>query len=225
MKLRLSIYIALLLLCLSCSKPIEPQSIAGYVTSVADNGTITINSPDSIPAKRSYLVDDNTMRDEGAFVEGNIIEIIYQPATEEGELPRVISITSDATYPRMIGRWRTDKDDKLQIELALQPYGRILQTFPTDILQFNSWQLTGNENEITLHGTLSLPPKQRDKKDKEKQKTEQDSEELIAPQRRTMHFCATAQLADDDEGNTEQHKVLIITTDKGRKSKLYPACR
>ena len=32
-----------------------------------------------------------------------------------------------------------------------------------------------------------------------------------------------AELAYDEEGNTEQHKVLIITTDKGRTSKLYPA--
>ena len=38
-----------------------------------------------------------------------------------------------------------------------------------------------------------------------------------------LPLAQEAELAYDEEGNTEQHKVLIITTDKGRTSKLYPA--
>lgn len=218
MKIYIAILIILCSLGIGCHKHMEPQYIAGYVTAINDT-QITLDVPDSTPSKRLFIIDNDTSYDEGTYYEGNIAEVLYMPAEKEGESPTAISITSDPTYPRILGHWRTDKDDKLRIDIILQPRGKVLQIAPTDILQFNYWQLTGVENEITLHGTLSLPPI----KDSDKHHSKENDDVSTLPTRRTMHFSSTARLTDDEEGNTEQHKVLIVTTDKGRKSKLYPA--
>ena len=203
------------ILSLSCRKQQEPQSIAGYIIDTTNSNQIILFVPDSIPAERSYVVDDNTMFSGGTVMEGNIAEVIFLPSDDE-TLPVAQSVTADVTYPRIIGRWTTDKDDELQIDLELQPHGKIEQRRPDTVISFESWQLTGEENIITLHGSLSLPPVKVDSK-----KIKADS--VVIPTRQDKRFSVQAELAYDEEGNTEQHKVLIITTDKGRTSKLYPA--
>ena len=215
MKLRVAIYALMVILSLSCRKQQEPQSIAGYIIDTTNSNQIILFVPDSIPAERSYVVDDNTLFSGGTVMEGNIAEVIFLPSDDE-TLPVAQSVTADVTYPRIIGRWTTDKDDELQIDLVLQPHGKIEQRRPDTVISFESWQLTGEENTITLHGSLSLPPVKVDSK-----KIKADS--VIIPTRQDKRFSVQAELAYDEEGNTEQHKVLIITTDKGRTSKLYPA--
>ena len=215
MKLRVAIYALMVILSLSCRKQQEPQSIAGYIIDTTNSNQIILFVPDSIPAERSYVVDDNTLFSGGTVMEGNIAEVIFLPSDDE-TLPVAQSVTADVTYPRIIGRWTTDKDDELQIDLELQPHGKIEQRRPDTIISFESWQLTGEENTITLHGSLSLPPVKVDSK-----KIKADS--VVIPTRQDKRFSVQAELAYDEEGNTEQHKVLIITTDKGRTSKLYPA--
>ena len=215
MKLRVAIYALMVILSLSCRKQQEPQSIAGYIIDTTNSNQIILFVPDSIPAERSYVVDDNTLFSGGTVMEGNIAEVIYLPSDDE-TLPVAQSVTADVTYPRIIGRWTTDKDDELQIDLELQPHGKIEQRRPDTVISFESWQLTGEENIITLHGSLSLPPVKVDSK-----KIKADS--VVIPTRQDKRFSVQAELAYDEEGNTEQHKVLIITTDKGRTSKLYPA--
>ena len=215
MKLRVAIYILMVILSLSCRKQQEPQSIAGYIIDTTNSNQIILFVPDSIPAERSYVVDDNTLFSGGTVMEGNIAEVIYLPSVDE-TLPVAQSVMADVTYPRIIGRWTTDKDDELQIDLELQPHGKIEQRRPNTVISFESWQLTGEENTITLHGSLSLPPVKVDSK-----KIKADS--VVIPTRQDKRFSVQAELAYDEEGNTEQHKVLIITTDKGRTSKLYPA--
>lgn len=205
----------MVILSLSCRKQQEPQSIAGYIIDTTNSNQIILFVPDSIPAERSYVVDDNTLFSGGTVMEGNIAEVIYLPSDDE-TLPVAQSVTADVTYPRIIGRWTTDKDDELQIDLELQPHGKIEQRRPDTVISFESWQLTGEENIITLHGSLSLPPVKVDSK-----KIKADS--VVIPTRQDKRFSVQAELAYDEEGNTEQHKVLIITTDKGRTSKLYPA--
>lgn len=205
----------MVILSLSCRKQQEPQSIAGYIIDTTNSNQIILFVPDSIPAERSYVVDDNTMFSGGTIMEGNIAEVIFLPSDDE-TLPVAQSVTADVTYPRIIGRWTTDKDDELQIDLELQPHGKIEQRRPDTVISFESWQLTGEENIITLHGSLSLPPVKVDSK-----KIKADS--VVIPTRQDKRFSVQAELAYDEEGNTEQHKVLIITTDKGRTSKLYPA--
>ena len=202
------------ILSLSCRKQQEPQSIAGYIIDTTNSNQIILFVPDSIPAERSYVVDDNTLFSGGTVMEGNIAEVIFLPSDDE-TLPVAQSVTADVTYPRIIGRWTTDKDDELQIDLELQPHGKIEQRRPDTVISFESWQLTGEENIITLHGSLSLPPGKVDSK-----KIKADS--VVIPTRQDKRFSVQAKLAYDEEGNTEQHKVLIITTDKGRTSKLYP---
>ena len=215
MKLRVAIYTLMAILSLSCRKQQEPQSIAGYIIDTTNSNQIILFVPDSIPAERSYVVDDNTLFSGGTVMEGNIAEVIFLPSDDE-TLPIAQSVTADVTYPRIIGRWTTDKDDELQIDLELQPHGKIEQRRPDTVISFESWQLTGEENIITLHGSLSLPPVKVDSK-----KIKADS--VVIPTRQDKRFSVQAELAYDEEGNTEQHKVLIITTDKGRTSKLYPA--
>lgn len=215
MKLRVALYTLMVILSLSCRKQQEPQSIAGYIIDTTNSNQIILFVPDSIPAERSYVVDDNTLFSGGTVMEGNIAEVIFLPSDDE-TLPVAQSVTADVTYPRIIGRWTTDKDDELQIDLELQPHGKIEQRRPDTVISFESWQLTGEENTITLHGSLSLPPLKVDSK-----KIKADS--VIIPTRQDKRFSVQAELAYDEEGNTEQHKVLIITTDKGRTSKLYPA--
>lgn len=205
----------MVILSLSCRKQQEPQSIAGYIIDTTNSNQIILFVPDSIPAERSYVVDDNTLFSGGTVMEGNIAEVIYLPSDDE-TLPVAQSVMADVTYPRIIGRWTTDKDDELQIDLELQPHGKIEQRRPNTVISFESWQLTGEENTITLHGSLSLPPVKVDSK-----KIKADS--VVIPTRQDKRFSVQAELAYDEEGNTEQHKVLIITTDKGRTSKLYPA--
>lgn len=215
MKLRVAIYTLMAILSLSCRKQQEPQSIAGYIIDTTNSNQIILFVPDSIPAERSYVVDDNTLFSGGTVMEGNIAEVIFLPSDDE-TLPVAQSVTADVTYPRIIGRWTTDKDDELQIDLELQLHGKIEQRRPDTVISFESWQLTGEENTITLHGSLSLPPVKVDSK-----KIKADS--VVIPTRQDKRFSVQAELAYDEEGNTEQHKVLIITTDKGRTSKLYPA--
>ena len=215
MKFRVAIYTLMVILSLSCRKQQEPQSIAGYIIDTTNSNQIILFVPDSIPAERSYVVDDNTLFSGGTVMEGNIAEVIFLPSDDE-TLPVAQSVTADVTYPRIIGRWTTDKDDELQIDLVLQPHGKIEQRRPDTVISFESWQLTGEENTITLHGSLSLPPVKVDSK-----KIKADS--VVIPTRQDKRFSVQAELAYDEEGNTEQHKVLIITTDKGRTSKLYPA--
>ena len=215
MKLRVAIYTLMAILSLSCRKQQEPQSIAGYIIDTTNSNQIILFVPDSIPAERSYVVDDNTLFSGGTVMEGNIAEVIFLPSDDE-TLPIAQSVTADVTYPRIIGRWTTDKDDELQIDLELQPHGKIEQRRPDTVISFENWQLTGEENTITLHGSLSIPPVKVDSK-----KIKADS--VVIPTRQDKRFSVQAQLAYDEEGNTEQHKVLIITTDKGRTSKLYPA--
>lgn len=215
MKFRVALYTLMVILSLSCRKQQEPQSIAGYIIDTTNSNQIILFVPDSIPAERSYVVDDNTLFSGGTVMEGNIAEVIFLPSDDE-TLPVAQSVTADVTYPRIIGRWTTDKDDELQIDLVLQPHGKIEQRRPDTVISFESWQLTGEENTITLHGSLSLPPVKVDSK-----KIKADS--VVIPTRQNKRFSVQAELAYDEEGNTEQHKVLIITTDKGRTSKLYPA--
>ena len=215
MKLRVALYTLMVILSLSCRKQQEPQSIAGYIIDTTNSNQIILFVPDSIPAERSYVVDNNTLFSGGTVMEGNIAEVIFLPSDDE-TLPIAQSVTADVTYPRIIGRWTTDKDDELQIDLVLQPHGKIEQRRPDTVISFESWQLTGEENTITLHGSLSLPPVKVDSK-----KIKADS--VVIPTRQDQRFSVQAELAYDEEGNTEQHKVLIITTDKGRISKLYPA--
>lgn len=194
--------------------------MVGYIIDTHNSNQIILNLPDSIPSRRSYIVNDGTAFSGGGIIEGNVAEVVYLPSEDEESLPIAQSVVADVTYPRIVGRWRTDKEDALQVDLHLKPHGEIEQIAPDGTLVFDSWQLTGEENEITLHGSLSLPPV----KEKNSDKKEIDAEEQeVAPMRREKRFSVVARLAYDEEGNTEQHKVLIVTNDKGRESRLYPA--
>ena len=149
------------------------------------------------------------------MVEGNIAEIIYMPTQKEGELPLALTITTDETYPKTLGRWTTEGKVPLQVDIELEPRGRITQHEPQQALRFTSWQLSGEENKITLYGTISLPP------DYSKDKNDKKEEAQTLPTRRERSFSISATLTKQSDSNTESRMVLILRTESGRESKLY----
>ena len=186
---------------------------AGYIESAMPEESIIIKG-DTIGV-RHFAIDEQTVFEGGEMVEGNIAEIIYMPAEEEGELPLVLTITTDETYPKSLGRWATEGKVSLQVDIELQPRGRIVQHEPQQALRFTSWQLAGEENRITLYGTMSLPPEfNKEKKDKKE-------EEITIPARRERNFSISATLTKQSDSNTESRMVLVLRTENGRESKLY----
>jgi hypothetical protein len=90
-----------------------------------------------------------------------------------------------------------------------------VQHEPQQALRFTSWQLAGEENRITLYGTMSLPPEfNKEKKDKKE-------EEITIPTRRERSFSISATLTKQSDSNTESRQVLVLRTENGRESKLY----
>lgn len=186
---------------------------AGYIDANSSAETIIIKG-DTIGV-RHFTIDEQTLLVGGEIVEGNIVEVIYMPAQEDGELPYAITITTDETYPKALGRWATAPKAPLQIDLELKPRGRILQHQPQQTLHFTSWQLSGYENKILLHGIISLPPEI-----KKGAKSKKD-EELAPPARRERSFKISATLTKQSDSNTESRQVMVVRTDDGRESRLY----
>lgn len=199
---------------ISCRQAeVEPMIAAGYIESAMLDESIIIKG-DTIGV-RHFAIDEQTVFEGGEMVEGNIAEIIYMPAEEEGELPLALTITTDETYPKSLGRWATEGKVTLQVDIELQPRGGIVQHEPQQALRFTSWQLAGEENRITLYGTMSLPPEfKKEKKDKKE-------EEITIPTRRERNFSISATLTKQSDSNTESRMVLVLRTEKGRESKLY----
>ena len=199
---------------ISCRQAeVEPMIAAGYIESAMPDESIIIKG-DTIGV-RHFAIDEQTVFEGGEMAEGNIAEIIYMPAEEEGELPLALTITTDETYPKSLGRWATEGNVPLQVDIELQPRGVIVQHEPQQALRFTSWQLAGEENRITLYGTMSLPPEfNKEKKDKK-------DEEITIPTRRERSFSISATLTKQSDSNTESRQVLVLRTENGRESKLY----
>lgn len=199
---------------ISCRQAVvEPMIAAGYIESAMPEESIIIKG-DTIGV-RHFAIDEQTTFEGGEMVEGNIAEIIYMPTQEEGELPLALTITTDETYPKTLGRWTTEGKVPLQVDIELQPRGRITQHEPQQTLRFTSWQLSGEENKITLYGTISLPP------DYSKEKKDKKEDEITIPTRRERSFSISATLTKQSDSNTESRMVLILRTESGRESKLY----
>ena len=203
----------MLLSLISCREVVEPQIVAGYIATDATDESLTIVG-DTIPPM-TFRLAETTLREGGALVEGNVVEVIYLPAVEEGAVPLAELVTADKTYPEALGRWTTDKGATLEIDIELQPHGRVAQSLPDKVMQFERWQITGTEDEIMLYGTLSLPPdwsayNEAHKKDKD----------APLPERRARRFSVVATLDKEADSNTESRRVLRFKNN-GRESKLY----
>lgn len=194
---------------------VEPMIAAGYIDEEPSAEHIVIKG-DTIGV-RHFAIDEQTIIEGGEMIEGNIAEIIYMPA-EEGELPQALTITTDATYPKALGCWATEPKAALQVDIELQPRGRILQHQPEQALRFTSWQLSGKKDEIIIYGIMSLPPEvTKPEKSKEKKKDEASA----PPSRREYSFSITATLTKQVDSNTESRPMMILRNNAGRESKLY----
>lgn len=211
MRSLLPTYVALLLL-VACHKPAEPISISGFVHS-ADEEQLTLTN-DSIPSRR-FLIDESTLIEGGEMAEGNIVEVIYLPSEVEGTTPTALHIITDKTYTESLGRWATEGESRLPIDITLLPHGRIEQSQPNDILRFERWELTAEEGTISLHGVISLPPDYAARAARLKA-----GEELEPPTRRERHFAVTARLDKQSDNNTESRRVMIFSTEDDQ-TKLY----
>ena len=158
-----------------------------------------------------FIIDENTQYQSSGLIEGNVAEIMYIPAEEQ--IPAAISITSDDTYPKVLGRWVTPDSEKMPIDIELLTRGRIRQHTPEAILEYTSWQLLAKEDTIRLIGRLSLPPIVE--KDKKREKKE-DNEEIQPAPRREQAFTTIAVVAMEGDRRT-----LTLITNKGTKSTLY----
>lgn len=222
-------FVCIILIFTSCHKELATQSIAGYIDAASDEQKIVVNVIDSAevllpaPCKMSFAIDDNTTYESKGLVEGNIAEIIYQPSREEG-IPAAIEINTDDTYPRALGRWCNGEQNRLRIDIELLPNGKIFQHLPTQTLKFQSWQLSKQEDVITIIGEVSLPPiiepKAKSKSPKLSNKRQSDSpteESTIAPPaRRRMQFTTTAAIGIEGDRRT-----LTILNDRKEQSVLY----
>ncbi|MBO4993272.1 MAG: hypothetical protein J6C60_03325 [Alistipes sp.] len=211
MRSLLPTYVALLLL-VACHKPAEPISISGFVHS-ADEEQLTLTN-DSIPSRR-FLIAESTLIEGGEMAEGNIVEVIYLPSEVEGTTPTALHIITDKTYTESLGRWATEGESRLPIDITLLPHGRIEQSQPNDILRFERWELTAEEGTISLHGVISLPPDYAARAARLKA-----GEELEPPTRRERHFAVTARLDKQSDNNTESRRVMIFSTEYDQ-TKLY----
>ena len=211
--MRLKIYfcaIALALTC-ACHREQPPQYIAGFISEIEPEQLIAIDSMGSGIIHR-FTIDENTQRQSSGLVEGNVAEVMYIP-TDEEQAPIAVTITTDDTYPKVLGRWTTLEGERIPIDIELLTRGRIKQYSPEGILEYTSWQLLAKEDTIRLIGRLSLPPIVE--KEKKKAKTEDDEEPQPAP-RREQAFTATAVVGTEGDIRT-----LTLITDKGTKSTLY----
>ncbi len=215
--MRLTIFTILTFVLLAgCKESVEPQTIAGYIADC--NEEMILIKCDTTSMR--LMIDNNTVVEHKELISGNVVEAIYQPQESEGELAKALEIFTDATYPKALGHWQSGKNSNPKIDIQLLSHGRIHQNSPQTTLLFTRWQLTGEEDHITLYGTLSLPPI-IEKTKEEKTPEKEPSDTIDTPERRTMYFEAKAELTTTDDSKTESHRVMIIQTDKGHKSTLY----
>ena len=195
----------------------EPMIVAGYITADSSSDVIRIEG-DTIGVC-AYAITDETTMEGGEIIEGNIAEVIYLPSKEADELPQALTITTDASYPKALGRWQTDPKAQLQVDIELLVRGEIIQHQPQQALRYTGWQLTGKEDEIILRGVISLPPEAISKQSKAKAKKE--SEQEAPPQRRERHFEIKGKITKISDSNTESRRAIVLRTQKGRESILY----
>ena len=214
----------LLLLCPSCNRELPTQSVAGYIVKADLEQAIVVEVTDSAsvklpsPRKMSFAIDDNTIYESNGVIEGNIVEVVYQPAHKQTTFT-ALEITTDDTFPRALGRWSNGKHNRFKIDIELLPNGKIAQHLPSQTVEFKQWQLSEREDTITISGEVSLPPiiKERSKKTASKPDSKTaDGQESLPPARRKMGFTTTAAIGIDGDRRT-----LTILTDKKGQSVLY----
>ena len=211
--MRLKIYfyaVALALIC-ACHREQPPQYIAGFISEIESEQLIAIDSMGSGIIHR-FTIDENTQHQSSGLIEGIVAEVMYIP-TEEEQTPAAINITTDDTYPKVLGRWGTPDGEKMPIEIELLTRGKIRQHTPEAILEYTSWQLLAKEDTIRLIGRLSLPPIVEKDKKKEKDK---ESEVVQPAPRREQAFTTIAVV-----GTEGDRRTLTLITNKGTKSTLY----
>lgn len=213
MKQHFIIYLFGLLLLTSCQREIEPTTIVGYIAQGSTPEFIVIEHPDSL-APTYIAISENTSFSGGSPIIGNIAEVVYLPSESDEVANIAVSIAADKTFPQALGRWMSRDDRRLKVAIELQPDGKIVQSEPSDILRYTSWHLTGEDDIIELCGTLSLPPEPPKKDKKTKKVAETDT--ILPPARRIRAFRVKAEIGFDNN-----NKVMVITSPKGRKSKLY----
>ena len=209
MRLKIYFYAIALALTCACHREQPPQYIAGFISEIESEQLIAIDSMGSGIIHR-FTIDENTQRQSSGLIEGNVAEVMYIP-TEEEQTPAAINITTDDTYPKVLGRWGTPDGEKMPIEIELLTRGKIRQHTPEAILEYTSWQLLAKEDTIRLIGRLSLPPIVE--KDKKKEK---ESEEVQPAPRREQAFTTIAVV-----GTEGDRRTLTLITNKGTKSTLY----
>lgn len=196
---------AVLTLC-ACHEEPSPQAMVGFV---AETSADMLTIDNDTTSMRRFAINEQTIFEGGALVEGNPVEVIYMP-TVEGTLPVATLVAADATYADALGRWTTDGNVTLKIDIELLPHGRISQQLPQSTMHFAAWELTGEEDVITLHGTLSLPPDWVAYNRQVK-----INKDAPLPTRREHSFSIRATMGVWSDSNTESRRTLSFDSGHG----------
>ena len=79
-----------------CKKPVEPQTIAGYIADC--NEEMILIKCDTTSMR--LMIDNNTVVEHKELISGNVVEVIYQPQESEGELAKALEIFTDRPIPK-----------------------------------------------------------------------------------------------------------------------------
>lgn len=122
----------------SCRGEMPVATMAGFVDR-ADAASLTVSSIGGDSVVR-FVVDDGTLWCADSVVAGNVVEVSYRLPRRDEE-PRAIEIAADGTYAAVLGRWTTEEQAELPVDIELLPRGALRQFAPTSLLRFDRWQV------------------------------------------------------------------------------------
>lgn len=156
MFLRLLPYLGVLTLVIGCNSPTPYKRLVGFVDAGSNDSLLIVKPKDDLSKELFFRIDESTKVNRAELIEGNIVEVEYMaPSTSVKYNASVV--TTNTTYPKLIGRWVSRDRQGIKVDIELCPNGEIKQYAPKSILLFERWQLASQEEIIEITGTLSIP--------------------------------------------------------------------
>lgn len=215
MKIRILTYVLCLFTILSCSTSTPYLKAVGYITKGSNDSLLIVRLKDNQSKNLFFVIDDNTKVNHDELVEGNIVEVEYLAPSTSIKYNASI-ITTNSTYPKVFGRWESRDRKGIKIAIELCAEGIVKQTSPKDILQFKHWQLSTQESQIELIGTLSTP-KELSADNLDQPLSAKEIKQRRKIDREPQSFRTTVTLTIEEDGS----EVLVFHNDTITNTKLY----
>lgn len=214
MKKQLITYILLLLLVAACSSPSPYKRLVGYIASGSNDSLLIVKPKDDATKELFFAINQKTVVNKEELIEGNIVEVEYMAPMVSIKYD-ALTILTNSTYPTALGRWVSRNKKGIGIDIELLPNGVIKQNKPKQVLQFENWQLTENQDEIELIGTLSIPVEDTEMV-AEEQYDEHDMKQRRKMERELKGFHSKVKIVQEEEST-----VLIFQNDTTLETKLF----